>query len=138
MSLVSSNVGIKETPATDSITVSTVLDEVGALKEQLRDMRRSLLFARQYVQKACADGAYDGCCVSGDKVLDSIDAALSPRVVNTTTGTKGDKFEFLIYTLEGEPLLADLENIGACYRDDDVIYIFGIPCRLSSARHIIA
>ena len=48
-------------------------------------------------------------------------------------------FEFLIDTLEGEPLLADLENIGACYPDDDdVIYIFGIPCRLSSARNVAA
>jgi len=47
-------------------------------------------------------------------------------------------FEFLIDTLEGEPLLADLENIGACYPDDDVIYVFGIPCRLSSARHVAA
>lgn len=43
-------------------------------------------------------------------------------------------FEFLIDTLEGEPLLGDLENVGACYPDDDVIYMFGIPCRLSSAR----
>jgi hypothetical protein len=43
-------------------------------------------------------------------------------------------FEFLIDTLKGESLLADLENIGACYPDDDVIYVFGNPCRLSSAR----
>ena len=43
-------------------------------------------------------------------------------------------FEFLIDTLEGKPLLGDLENVGACYPDDDVIYMFGIPCRLSSAR----
>lgn len=47
-------------------------------------------------------------------------------------------FEFLIDTLEGEPLLCDLENIGACYPDDDVIYMFGIPCRLSSARSVDA
>lgn len=47
-------------------------------------------------------------------------------------------FEFLIDTLEGEPLLADLENVGACYPDDDVIYMFGIPCRLSSARPVAA
>lgn len=47
-------------------------------------------------------------------------------------------FEFLIDTLKGEPLLADLENIGACYPDDDVIYVFGIPCRLSSARNVAA
>jgi len=43
-------------------------------------------------------------------------------------------FEFWIDTLEGEPLLGDLENVGAYYPDDDVIYMFGIPCRLSSAR----
>lgn len=43
-------------------------------------------------------------------------------------------FEFLIDDLEGKPLLGDLENVGACYPDDDVIYMFGIPCRLSSAR----
>ena len=43
-------------------------------------------------------------------------------------------FEFLIDTLEGKPLLGDLENVGACYPDDDVIYMFGVPCRLSSAR----
>jgi hypothetical protein len=43
-------------------------------------------------------------------------------------------FEFLIDTLEGKTLLGDLENVGACYPDDDVIYMFGIPCRLSSAR----
>jgi hypothetical protein len=43
-------------------------------------------------------------------------------------------FEFLIDTLKGEPILGDLENVGACYPDDDVIYMFGIPCRLSSAR----
>lgn len=43
--------------------------------------------------------------------------------------------EFLIDTLEGgEPLLATLEDVGAVYPDDDVIYFFGIPCRLSSAR----
>ena len=43
-------------------------------------------------------------------------------------------FEFLIDDLEGKTLVGDLENIGACYPDDDVIYMFGIPCRLSSAR----
>ena len=43
-------------------------------------------------------------------------------------------FEFLIDDLEGKTLLGDLENVGACYPDDDVIYMFGIPCRLSSAR----
>jgi hypothetical protein len=43
-------------------------------------------------------------------------------------------FEFLIDDLEGKPLLGDLENVGACYPEDDVIYMFGIPCRLSSAR----
>ena len=43
--------------------------------------------------------------------------------------------KFLIDTLEGgEPLLATLEDVGAVYPDDDVIYFFGIPCRLSSAR----
>ena len=47
-------------------------------------------------------------------------------------------FEFLIDTLNGEPLLADLENIGACYPDDDVIYVYSIPCRLSSARNVPA
>ena len=43
-------------------------------------------------------------------------------------------FEFLIDDLEGKTLLGDLENVGACYPDDDVIYMFGVPCRLSSAR----
>ena len=43
-------------------------------------------------------------------------------------------FEFLIDDLEGKTLLGDLENVGACYPDDDVIDMFGVPCRLSSAR----
>ncbi len=41
--------------------------------------------------------------------------------------------EIFIYTLEGQPLVVNLDEVGACYPDDDVIYFCGIPCRLSSA-----
>ena len=41
--------------------------------------------------------------------------------------------EIFIYTLEGQPLVVNLDDVGACYPDDDVIYFCGIPCRLSSA-----
>jgi len=46
-------------------------------------------------------------------------------------------FKFLIDTLEGEVLIGNLEDVGPCYPDDDVIYLNSIPCRLSSARPII-
>ena len=41
--------------------------------------------------------------------------------------------EIFIYTLEGHPLVVNLDDVGACYPDDDVIYFCGIPCCLSSA-----
>lgn len=41
--------------------------------------------------------------------------------------------EIFIYTLEGHLLVVNLDDVGACYPDDDVIYFGGIPCRLSSA-----
>lgn len=41
--------------------------------------------------------------------------------------------EIFIYTLEGQPLVVNLDEVGACYPADDVIYFCGIPCRLSSA-----
>jgi hypothetical protein len=48
-------------------------------------------------------------------------------------GVKEFEMEILIYTLEGKPLVVNLDDVGACYPDDDVIYFRGIPCRLSSA-----
>ena len=44
--------------------------------------------------------------------------------------------EFEIKTLKGNTIIATLEAVGAVYPADDVIYIFGIPCLLSSAEPI--
>lgn len=43
--------------------------------------------------------------------------------------------EFLIDDLDGNAHHATLQEIGACFPDDDVIYVGDAPCRLSSARY---
>lgn len=45
-----------------------------------------------------------------------------------------DLMELLIDDLEGNEVGFDLSEVGPVYPDDDVIYISGVPCRLSSAR----
>lgn len=45
-----------------------------------------------------------------------------------------DLMELLIDDLEGNEIGFDLTEVGTIYPDDDVIYISGVACRLSSAR----
>lgn len=42
--------------------------------------------------------------------------------------------EFQLLSLDGDPITADFAQVGSVYTSDDVIYIEGVPCRLSSAR----
>lgn len=49
--------------------------------------------------------------------------------------SKGLKMlNFKIQTLAGDWMTAELISIGAIYPDDDVIYICGVPCKLSTLR----
>lgn len=41
--------------------------------------------------------------------------------------------KFGIETLGGETITAELSDVGVIYPDDDVVYINGVPCRISSA-----
>lgn len=45
-----------------------------------------------------------------------------------------DLMVIFIDDLEWNEIQFDLSEIGAVYPDDDVIYISGLPCRLSTAR----
>lgn len=45
---------------------------------------------------------------------------------------------FLIDTLEGETIKAKLSGDLFAYTDDDVLYVDGVPCRLSTARSMEA
>ncbi|MDD4986682.1 MAG: hypothetical protein PHQ43_13055 [Dehalococcoidales bacterium] len=44
------------------------------------------------------------------------------------------ELRLLIDDLDGEVMEFTLEDIGNCYPSDDVIYIDGMPCKLSTAR----
>ena len=46
---------------------------------------------------------------------------------------------FLVDTLEGEPLEADMiDDMLESFSADDVLYVDGVPCRLSTARSMEA
>lgn len=44
--------------------------------------------------------------------------------------------EFRIITLDGDIITAGLDEIGSVYPSDDVVYVNGIPARLSTANLI--
>ena len=46
--------------------------------------------------------------------------------------------KFLIQTLDGETIEAGLLDVGGHYPDDDVLYVSGVPCILSTARSLEA
>ena len=46
--------------------------------------------------------------------------------------------KFLIKTLDGETIEAGLLDVGGHYLDDDVLYVSGVPCILSTARSLEA
>lgn len=46
--------------------------------------------------------------------------------------------KFLIQTLDGETIEADLLDAGNSFPDDDVMYVDGVPCKLSTARSLEA
>ena len=52
---------------------------------------------------------------------------------------KGDRdVKFLIQTLDGETIDAELSDVGGHYPDDDILYVGGVPCVLSTARSLEA
>jgi hypothetical protein len=42
--------------------------------------------------------------------------------------------KFLIDTLDGETIETAIWNVGVVFHDDDVLYVRGVPCKLSTAR----
>ena len=46
--------------------------------------------------------------------------------------------QFLINTLDGETIKTAIWNVGVVFHDDDVLYVRGVPCRLSTARSLEA
>lgn len=47
--------------------------------------------------------------------------------------------KFLINDFDGSTIEVDLvDDIGVAYIDDDVLYVSGVPCRLSTARSLEA
>lgn len=46
--------------------------------------------------------------------------------------------KFLIQTLDGETIEAELSDVGGHHPDDDILYVGGVPCVMSTARSLEA